>query len=96
MTDQERMEAKQAEMEQRIREAEGEAEALLAVQRAKAEGIRLINEAMPSERYLQIRSFEAAEKMADGQSTKIIVPSDIANLAGTLKALKEKLEERQG
>jgi len=79
--------------EQRIREAQGEAEALLAVQRAKAEGIRLINEAMPSDKYLQIRSFEAAEKMADGQSTKIIVPSEIANLAGTLKAVKESISE---
>lgn len=75
--------------EQRIREAQGEAEALLAVQRAKAEGIRLINEAMPSDQYLKIRSFEAAEKMADGQATKVIVPSDIANLAGTLQAVKE-------
>lgn len=78
--------------EQHIREAEGEAEALLAVQKAKADGIRMINEAMPSDRYLQIRSFEAAEKMADGQASKLIVPSDIANLAGTLKALKEAVE----
>lgn len=78
--------------EQRIREAEGEAEALLAVQKAKADGIRMINEAMPSDRYLQIRSFEAAEKMADGKASKLIVPSDIANLAGTLKALKEAVE----
>ena len=78
--------------EQRIREAQGEAEALLAVQKAKADGIRMINEAMPSDKYLQIRSFEAAEKMADGQATKIVVPSDIANLAGTLKAIKESVE----
>lgn len=78
--------------EQRIREAQGEAEALLVVQKAKADGIRMINEAMPSDRYLQIRSFEAAEKMADGQASKLIVPSDIANLAGTLKALKETME----
>ena len=78
--------------EQRIREAQGEAEALLVVQKAKADGIRMINEAMPSDRYLQIRSFEAAEKMADGQASKLIVPSDIANLAGTLKALKETVE----
>lgn len=75
--------------EQRIREAQGEAEALLSVQRAKAEGIRLINEADPTQKYLAIRSFEAAEKMADGQAAKIIIPSDIANLAGTLSALKE-------
>ena len=80
--------------EQRIREAQGEAEALLAVQRARAEGIRLINEAAPSDAYLKIRSFEAAEKMADGQSTKIIVPSDVANLAGTLNALKESASDK--
>ena len=78
--------------EQRIREAQGEAEALLAVQRAKAEGIRLINEADPTDKFLTIRSFEAAEKMADGQATKLVVPSDIANLAGTLKALKDTVE----
>ena len=78
--------------EQRIREAQGEPEALLAVQRAKAEGIRLINEADPTDKFLAIRSFEAAEKMADGQATKLVVPSDIANLAGTLKALKDTVE----
>lgn len=79
--------------EQRIREAQGEAEALLTVQRAKAEGIRMINEADPTSKYLAIRSFEAAEKMADGQATKLVVPSDIADLAGTLKVLKETVVE---
>ncbi|MDO4961139.1 MAG: SPFH domain-containing protein [Eubacteriales bacterium] len=77
--------------EQRIREAEGEAEALLAVERARAEAIKLINEADPSMKYLQLRSFEAAEKMADGNATKIVVPSDLSNLAGTLMALKESM-----
>ena len=79
----------EAVKEQRIKEAEGEAEALLAVQRAKAESIRLINEADPGEGYIKLKSFETAEAMADGQATKIIVPSDIANLAGTIAALKE-------
>ena len=79
----------EAVKEQRIREAEGEAEALLAVQRARAEGIKLINEADPSAKYLQLKSFETAEKMADGQATKIIVPSNIADLSGTLTALAE-------
>ena len=79
----------EAVKEQRIREAEGEAEALLAVQRARAEGLRLINDAHPSTQYLQLKSFETAEKMADGQATKIIVPSEIANLSGTLTALSE-------
>jgi len=75
--------------EKTIREAQGEAEALLAVQKARAEAIRLINEANPSAQYIQLKSFEAAEKMADGQATKIIVPSDIANLAGTVSAIVE-------
>ncbi len=79
----------EAVKEQRIREAEGEAEALLAVQRAKAESIRLINEADPKEGYIKLKSFETAEAMANGQATKLIVPSDIANLAGTIAALKE-------
>ena len=79
----------EAVKEQRIREAEGEAEALLAVQRARAEGIKLINEARPSLQYLQLKSYETAEKMADGQATKIVVPTDIANLAGSLTAIAE-------
>ena len=79
--------------EKTIREAQGEAEALLAVQRARAEAIKLINEANPSAQYIQLKSFEAAEKMADGQATKIIVPSDIANLAGTVSAIAETVRK---
>ncbi len=75
--------------EQRIREAEGEAQALLAVQRAQAESIRLINEANPSGQYLKLKQYEAAAQMANGQATKIVVPTDIANLAGTVGALTE-------
>ncbi len=78
--------------EQRIREAQGEAEALLAIQSARAQGIRMINDANPSDRYLTLKSFEAAEKMADGQATKIIVPSEIQNLAGTVAAVGEVLK----
>ena len=78
---------------QKIKEAEGEAEALLAVERAKAEAIRLINEANPGTAYIQLKSFETAEKMADGQATKLIVPSDIANLAGTIAAVKESAKD---
>ncbi len=75
--------------EQRIREAEGEAQALLAVQRAQAESIRLINEANPSGQYLKLKQYEAAAQMANGQATKIVVPTDIANLAGTVGVLSE-------
>jgi len=78
-----------AAKEQRIREAEGEAEAIERMARAKAEAIRLVNEAQPTVAYLKIRSLEAAEKMADGQATKVIVPSDIQNLAATVAAVKE-------
>ncbi len=84
-----------AAKEQKIREAQGEAEALLAVQRAKAESIKLINEAAPGEGYLKLKSFETAEKMADGQATKIVVPSDIANLAGTLAAVKSAVSDKE-
>ena len=83
----------EAVREKKIREAEGEAEALRAVQKARADGIRYINEAGATEEYLRIRSLEAAEKMADGQATKIVVPSELASLAGTLKALKESSAE---
>ncbi len=79
----------EAVKEQRIREAEGEAQALLAVQRAQAESIRLINEANPSGQYLKLKQYEAAAQMANGQATKIVVPTDIANLAGTVGALSE-------
>ncbi|MBQ0027816.1 MAG: SPFH/Band 7/PHB domain protein [Lachnospiraceae bacterium] len=79
--------------EQRIREAEGEAQALLAVQRAQAEAIKIINEANPGDAYLKLKQFEAAVGMADGQSTKIVVPSDIANLAGTVTALSETVRK---
>ena len=79
--------------EQRIREAQGEAEALLAVQKAQAEAIRLINEASPSGQYLTLKQYETAAQMANGQATKIIVPSDIANLTGTVSAIAETVKK---
>ena len=72
-----------------IREAEGEAEAIRQVQEATAAGIRMINEAKPSEAVLTIKSLEAFEKVADGQATKIIIPSDIQNMAGLIAGIKE-------
>ena len=63
--------------EAKIREAEGQAQAILAVQKAEAEGIRMINEAAPGEGVITIKSLEAFQKVADGQATKIIIPSDI-------------------
>lgn len=83
----------EAEKEARIRAAEGEAEAILTVQKATAEGIRLINEASPSKEVLAMKSFEALEKVADGNATKIIVPSDLQNLSAYSAVVREAVEK---
>ena len=75
--------------EERIRTAQGEAEAIRQVAEAQAKAIELVNEAKPSKEYLSIRSMEAAEKMADGQATKVIIPSDLQNVASFASSLKE-------
>ena len=79
----------EAYKERLIREAQGEAESVRQIALAKAEAIKVINEAKPSQEYLAIRSMEATEKMADGQATKIIVPSDMQDLAKTVTSIKE-------
>ena len=79
----------EAQKESAIRQAEGEAEAIRKVQEATAAGIRMINESKPSEAVLTIKSLEALEKVADGQATKIIIPSDIQNMAGLITSIKE-------
>ena len=79
----------EAQKEKMIRESEGEAEAILRVQKAKADGIRMIREAGADEAVLRIKSLEAFEKAADGQATKIIIPSEIQGIAGLAASLKE-------
>lgn len=76
-----------------IKIAEGEAEALVRKYEAQAEGIRLISEANPTEAYLTLQGFIALEKVANGQSTKIIVPSEIQNVTGLLASLKASIED---
>ena len=83
----------EAKREAMIREAEGQAEAILKVQQANAEGIRLIKDAGADQAVLQIKSLEAFAKAAEGQATKIIIPSEIQGLAGALTALKETVKE---
>lgn len=83
----------EAEREVRIREAEGEAEAILKVQEATAAGIRMINEAKPCKEMLTLKSFEALEKVANGQATKIIIPSDLQSLAGLATTLTETVKQ---
>ena len=79
----------EAQKERMIREAEGEAEAILKVQQATADGIKMIREAGADEAVLKIKSLEAFEKAADGQATKIIIPSEIQGLAGLASSVKE-------
>ena len=79
----------EAEKERMIREAEGQAEAVLKVQKANAEGIRMIREAGADQAVLTMKSLEAMVKVADGQATKIIIPSELQGIAGMAAGLKE-------
>ena len=75
--------------EQRIKEAQGEAEAIMLVQRALADSIRMLNEAAPTDKVIAIKSLESLEKVANGRATKLIIPSEIQNLAALVASLKE-------
>ena len=79
----------EAEKEKRIKEAEGEAAAILKVQQANADGIRFLKEAGADAAVLQLKSLEAFMAAADGKATKIIIPSDIQNMAGLVKSITE-------
>ena len=83
-----------AKKQQQILEAEGQAEAILKVQTATAEGIRLINESMPSEAVIKLKAMEAFASAANGQATKIIIPSDIQGVAGLAAGLLESVKEK--
>ncbi len=82
-----------ARKQQQILEAEGQAEAILKVQTATAEGIRMINEAAPSEAVIKIKALEAFASAANGSATKIIIPSEIQGLAGLAAGLVESVKE---
>lgn len=79
----------EAAKEAKIREAEGEAEAILKVQEATAQGLRMIKEVEADQSVVALRSLDALERVADGQATKIIIPSEIQNLAGIVASVKE-------
>ncbi len=83
-----------AKKQQQILEAEGQAEAILKVQTATAEGIRLINESMPSEAVIKLKAMEAFASAANGQATKIIIPSEIQGVAGLAAGLIESVKEK--
>lgn len=82
----------EAEKEAAIRRAEGEAEAILKVQQATAEGLRMLNLAQPTKEVLTIKSFEALTKVADGKATKLIIPSEIQNVAGLVASIAETVK----
>ncbi|MBD5468445.1 MAG: SPFH/Band 7/PHB domain protein [Lachnospiraceae bacterium] len=79
----------EAQKEKMIREAEGQAEAILRVQQATADGIRFLKESGMDDKVLQLKSLEAFEKAANGQATKIIIPSDLQGIAGLATTFKE-------
>ena len=84
----------EAKKEASIREAEGEAEAIISVQRATAEGLQMIKDVGLNKEVLTFKSFESFEKAANGQATKIIIPSEIQSLAGLSKALSETINNK--
>ena len=83
----------EAAKESAIRAAEGKAEAILMVQKATAEGIRMLVESNPSKEIIALKSLEAFEAAADGKATKIIIPSEIASIAGLATSFKELLKD---
>ncbi len=83
----------EATKEATIKRAEGEAQAILAVQKANADGIRYLNEAAPEKAVLTLKSLEAFEKAADGKSNKLIIPSEIASIAGLASSITEIVKD---
>ena len=70
-------------------QAEGEAEAIMKVQQAMADSLKLLNAAAPNDQVIKLKALEAMQKVADGQATKIIIPSEIQGLAGLAEGVIE-------
>ena len=85
----------EAKKESQIRIAEGEAEAMLKIKQAEADSIKLLKDAKADESVLTLKSFEALSNLASGQSTKIIVPSDLQNVATLGTTIKEMLKDKK-
>jgi regulator of protease activity HflC (stomatin/prohibitin superfamily) len=79
----------EAKKEATIREAEGQAQAILVVQQANADGIKALNESAPTSQVITLKSLDAFAKAADGQATKIIIPSEIQGVAGLTSSIVE-------
>lgn len=83
----------EAQKQAAIKEAEGQSQAILMINQATADGLSLIKEAKLDDAVIKLKSLEAFEKAADGQSTKIIIPSEIQGLAGLASSVKEIIKE---
>ena len=82
-----------AEKQAAILRAEGQAEAIRAVQKATAEAMKMLNDACPNDQVIKLKALETMQKVADGQATKIIIPSEIQGLAGLASGLVETAKE---
>ena len=83
----------EAAKEAAIREAEGEAQAILSVQKATADGLNMLKSVNADEPLIKLKSLEALQKVADGQATKIIIPSELQNLAGLVTGISELVKK---
>ena len=83
-----------AQKQARIMQAEGEATAILKVQQAMADSLKLLNEAAPNDQVIKLKALEALEKVADGKATKLIIPSEIQGLAGLAASAKTILDDK--
>lgn len=83
----------EASKQSAIKSAEGKAEAIRLVQEANAQGIRMLVEAQPNKEIIALKSLASLEKVSDGQATKIIIPSEIASVAGLATSLKEIVKD---
>ena len=78
--------------EQKIREGQGEAESIMLIQKALADSIAMLNASAPSDRVLALKSFESMEKVANGNATKIIIPSELQSMAGFATSISELMK----
>ena len=83
----------EAEKQSAILKAEGQAQAILSVQKATADALKMLNEANPNDQVIKLKSLEAMQKVADGKSTKIIIPSELQSLAGLATSVKEFMKD---
>ena len=83
----------EAQKQAAIKEAEGQSEAILMINKATADGLKLIKDAELDDSVIKLKSLEAFQKAADGQATKIIIPSEIQGLAGLAASVKELVKE---